>query len=216
MLALDKETGSLSTMAAQQIEALEPLHSESTIRVPHKPLDESQPGNTLKQELRISYSVTLLGYIQSPMQYKLVPPSYMTGAPILGSLLFVPCGHYKGLQYKYTVTFDVTQAKMDPRFDHCNASIINDSFGSLSRAPNDDQRPFKYVWDVLFDERTVPLKLSLELHFSSTVSEGLMRHFYACDSPAQEYSAMKASLLNQVNTTGDLQLVCEVRKPLSG
>jgi predicted glycosyltransferase len=73
MLALDKETGSLSTMAAQQIEALEPVHSESTIRVPHKPLDKSQPkkneSDSLKQELKISYTVTLPRYTQSPTQY---------------------------------------------------------------------------------------------------------------------------------------------------
>jgi hypothetical protein len=142
----------------------------------------------------------------------------MTGAQILGNLQFDPYGHINRANSRFAVTFDATQAKMDPRVDDCEASIINDSFDSLSRAPKEDHRvrPFKYVWDVVFDERTVPLTLSIELHFSSTVSEGLMRHFYACDSSAQEYPAMKASLLNQVNTTGDLQLVCEVRKPLWG
>jgi hypothetical protein len=206
-----------SALATQKIEAVEPLHSESSIRVPHKPLDKSQPGNTesdsLKQELKISYRVTVPRYTESPTQHKVVPPRYMTGAQIFGNLHFVPYGYYKGTQNKFAVTFDVTQAKMDPRFDHCEASIDN-SFGSLSRSPTqDDQRPLRYVWDVLY-ELTVPLTLSIVLHFSSKASEGLMRHFYAFDSSTQEDPAMKASLLNQVNTTGDLQLVCEVRKPL--
>lgn len=49
----------------------------------------------------------------------------------------------------------------------------------------------------------------MELHYSSKVFEGSI---YASNASAQEYPEMKASLLNDVSTTGDLQLVCEVRK----
>lgn len=131
-------------MAAQPItEALQPFNSETYIRVAHEPLDEKQAenakSNMRKQlELKISYSVKLssIKSLKSPTQYTVMPPRYMTGAKICGILQFNPKRAGILCEYEYDVTFEATQAKLDPSFDHCEMSLdVDPEKGSLSGSP---------------------------------------------------------------------------------
>jgi hypothetical protein len=108
---------------------------------------------------------------------------------------------------KYVLAFEVDQAKAGPNFSHCEASYLA-GFNSvpLIRAPaQDGQCPLKYVWDLSVGR--YPVTVCVELHNLADVSEEFVRLF--CDSSARN-PASKSSLLNDVNTTGDLQLVCMV------
>jgi hypothetical protein len=209
-------------MAAQPIESLECYQFESSIRVvqdaERKSKQQLKDGSdSLKHDFKCSYRLTLPHLPQSPKKYKVIPSSYMNSTGTCGN--FHLKGHeYRdwtspalGLRYHYCLSFKSTQAKKDPNLTTCNASLRSDS-GTItrlmSRAAKEDQGTLKYVWDaVMVDQH--PVTFLIELYYSANVPEALVRHF--CGSQSAQHPAVKSSLLNDVNTSGDLQLLCEVR-----
>jgi hypothetical protein len=210
-------------MAAQQIESLEPVQLDSSIKLTYVPEGKSQDkenSNSLKQEFRISYKVMITDLpnwrVEPPMtkQYTLMPPRYLASTGrTCGNLDVEPtvCDPQSNC-FEHFVTFEMNLAKVGPAFSHCDASYLAGAttVPLHNIAEEDDQCSSEYSVSWVIPVGRRPVTLCLELHYLTDVSEESVR--LLCDSSEQN-PASKSSLLNDVNTTGDLQLGCEVGEP---
>jgi hypothetical protein len=206
-------------MAAQQIIDLEPDEFESSIKlIPYVPEGKSQAeedSNSLKQEFRISYRVTEhlpdWRHVKPLMakQYTLMPPRYLASTGrTCGNLNVDPKCYDPHSGFQYFLTLEMNQAEAGPAFSYCKASCL----AGFTTVPLHEisTRDGQYsIWDMSVHAGQYPLTLRLELHYLTDVSEEFVRLY--CDS--SQNPASKSSLLNDANTTGDLQLVCEVSEP---
>jgi hypothetical protein len=113
------------------------------------------------------------------------------------------------------VTFQVSEPvgiKLEARLSYCEISFVDPTKGYIVRSTGNTHFPLPsrtHSWHIITVDW--PVDLVMKLDFKMKTSGASARPAYARSVIQEEDLSSKSSLLRDVDTTGDLQLVCEVR-----